>query len=238
MSIEGVSSSSALVQPSGAVGSSELGKSDFMTLFITQLQYQDPMKPMDSGEMASQLAQFSNMEATTKMSEDMEKLLEYQTSQNNLQLLTLLGTDIQVNGNRMGVVDGTITSTEFALPEASSSTVIEIYDAADNLIWQQDRGALSGGTYELNWDGKNMVGDSVEDGAYSYVVNALDPLGQSIESEYRSTGTVTGISFETGSAVLTMDGFINTGVDQVVNVKNGTEKINTATSGTADNSAI
>lgn len=242
MSIQGVNSANSLVQPTGAVGSSSLGKSDFMTLFITQMQYQDPMKPMDSAEMSSQLAQFSNMEATTKMSEDMEKLLEYQTSQNNLQLITLLGTDIQVSGNKMGVVDGTITSTEFALSEASSSTMIEIYDAADNLIWQQDRGALSTGTYELSWDGKDLLGDAVEDGAYSYVVNAKDHLGQSIDPEYRSTGTVTGISFETGSAVLTMDGFINTGVDQVTNVKNGSSKINTATNqttaATTDGSAI
>ena len=227
MSIDGVNSTT-LVQPKAAVGNSTLGKSDFMTLFITQLQYQDPMDPMDSAEMASQLAEFINMEATTKMSEDMEKLLEYQVSQNNLQLLTLLGTNIQINGNRMGVVEGSATSTEFAMSEASTTTLIEIYDAADNLIWQQDRGALSSGIYELNWDGKDMVGDVVEDGAYSYVVNAKDHLGQAIDPEYRSTGTVTGISFDTGTAVLTMDGFINAGVDQVVNVKNSTNPTSAA----------
>jgi len=220
MSIQGVNSQGTLVQPEGAVGKSTLGKSDFMTLFITQLQFQDPMKPMDSAEMASQLAQFSNMEATTKMSEDMEKLLDYQTSQNNLQLLSLLGTDIQVNGNRMGVSEGSVTSTEFVLKEATQATTVEIYDSADNLIWQQDRGALSGGTYELNWDGKDMRGDQVEDGAYYYKVKGLDALGQGVDVDYRSTGTVSGINFDTGAAVLTMDGYINAGVDEVVNVKN------------------
>ncbi|PKN22056.1 MAG: flagellar biosynthesis protein FlgD [Deltaproteobacteria bacterium HGW-Deltaproteobacteria-3] len=51
------------------VGKSTLDRSDFMTLFITQMQHQDPLEPMDSTDMASQLAQFSNMEATMKMSD-------------------------------------------------------------------------------------------------------------------------------------------------------------------------
>jgi len=67
------------------VGKSSLDRDDFMTLFITQMQHQDPLEPMDSTDMASQLAQFSNMEATMKMSDNLEKLLGYQVSQNNLQ---------------------------------------------------------------------------------------------------------------------------------------------------------
>ncbi len=78
-----------------AVGKKDLDESDFMKLFITQLQYQDPSKPMDTNEMASQLAQFSSMQATMKMSDGMDNLLAYQKSQNNLQLLNLLNTDVQ-----------------------------------------------------------------------------------------------------------------------------------------------
>ena len=95
------------------VGNKELDRSDFMTLFITQMKYQDPMKPMDSYEMASQLAQFSNMEATMKMSDNMEKLLGYQTSQNNLQLMTLIDKDVQIYGNKIGVSEGQVATTEF-----------------------------------------------------------------------------------------------------------------------------
>ncbi|MCK5227695.1 MAG: flagellar hook assembly protein FlgD, partial [Desulfobulbaceae bacterium] len=103
------------------VGKQELDRTDFLTMFITQLQYQDPMKPMDSYEMASQLAQFSNMEATMKMSDNMEKLLDYQTSQNNLELLSLLDKEVQGNGNMMGVNNGETTWTEFMLTEAAET---------------------------------------------------------------------------------------------------------------------
>jgi flagellar basal-body rod modification protein FlgD len=218
MSIASVGSTE-LIQPEGAVGKQELGRGDFMTLFITQLQYQDPMKPMDSYEMASQLAQFSNMDATMQMSDNMEKLLEYQTSQNNLQLLTLLGTEVQISGNRMGVVDGEATSTEFVLTDVAESCVIEIFDDADHLIWQQNKGSLSSGTYELEWDGKNLLGEVVDNGAYNYVVSAVDMSGREVGVDYRSTGTVTGIDFDSGAALLTMDEYVQTGVDQVVKVK-------------------
>ena len=218
MSIAGVTESS-LVQPENAIGKKDMERSDFMTLFITQLQYQDPMKPMDSYEMASQLAQFSNMEATMKMSENMEKLLEYQTSQNNLQLLTLLDNEVQFSGNMMGVVDGVATSTEFDLLEGANSVKVEVFDAAGRPVWQQQMGSLQTGTYEVNWDGMNMVGDPVEDGAYEYVVTALDVDGSQVGIDYRSTGTVTGVNFDSGTAMLTIDGFIETGVADVSKVK-------------------
>ena len=191
-----------------------------MKLFITQLQYQDPMKPMDSYQMASQLAEFSNMEATTKMSDNMEKLLDYQTSQNNLQLMTLLGNEAQVLGNGMGVVEGKASTTEFVMKdEPSGSMHVTVLDATNQPVWQQDIASHGKGAYEIAWDGKDSSGKQVEDGLYHYQVEASSLAGEALEVEYRSTGKVTDISYENGAATLTIDGQIEAGVGAVVKVK-------------------
>ncbi len=201
-----------------AVGKKELNRQDFMTLFITQLQYQDPLKPMDSYEMASQLAQFSSMEATLRMSESMDELLVYQTSQNNLQLLDLLDSEVQAQGNMMGVTGGETTATEFVLNGSTDSCVVEIYDAADHLVRTIDKGATSEGLYELDWDSKDLAGKQVQDGTYYYIVKAKDLAGNNIDVDYRSTGRVTGLEFDSGQALLTVDDYVKISVSEVLKV--------------------
>lgn len=207
------------MDPNAPVGDKELDRSDFMSLFITQLQYQDPMKPMDSYEMASQLAQFSNMEATMKMSDNMEKLLEYQTSQNNLQLLSLIDKDVQTMGNNLAVVDGVTKTTEFNLVDAADICMVEIYDGAGRLVTSVDMGYRASGTHEFTWDGKNAKGDTVADGPYTYVVDALSAAGEQVEVDYTTTGHVTGLEFNAGQATVTVDKYITRKVSDIVTVR-------------------
>jgi flagellar basal-body rod modification protein FlgD len=51
-----------------------LGQADFLTLLTKQLQYQDPMSPMDDKSFIAQMAQFSSLQHMTTMSADIAKL--------------------------------------------------------------------------------------------------------------------------------------------------------------------
>lgn len=201
------------------VGKKNLDRSDFMKLFITQMQHQDPLEPMDSTEMASQLAQFSSMEATMKMADNMEKLLEFQTSQNNLQLLTLIGREVQGNGNVMGVVDGQASTTRYTLPASADSCRVEIFDAAGRVVDTMELGYAAAGEHELSWDAKTPSGAVVPDGRYKYVVTATDALGQKVDADYRTTGRVTGVNFDAGRARVTVDKSITMNVSDVLVVQ-------------------
>jgi len=202
-----------------AVGKKTLDRSDFMKLFITQMQHQDPLAPMDSTQMASQLAQFSNMEATMKMSDNLEKLLGYQVSQNNLQLLTLIGKEVQGTGNTMGVTAGQVSTTQYNLADAADSCRLDIYDAAGNLADTADLGYVPSGVHNLSWDAKTPSGTVVPDGQYTYKVTALNALGQQVAVDYRSTGKVTGVKFDGTTAQVTVDNSVTMNVADILTVK-------------------
>ncbi|MFA6283057.1 MAG: flagellar hook assembly protein FlgD [Desulfurivibrionaceae bacterium] len=201
------------------VGKSSLDRDDFMTLFITQMQHQDPLEPMDSTDMASQLAQFSNMEATMKMSDNLEKLLGYQVSQNNLQLLTLIGKEVQGTGNTMGVVDGKVATTQYTLADAAESCRIEIYDSAGRMADTIELGYVASGEHDLTWDATTPSGTVVADGQYTYKVAAVNALGESVDVDYRSTGVVTGVNFDGATAQVTVDKSVTMNVADILVVQ-------------------
>jgi flagellar basal-body rod modification protein FlgD len=60
---------------SAATAKPTLGYDDFLKLLLSQMQNQDPLKPMDSTEYVSQLATFSNVEQGIKQNAKLDQIL-------------------------------------------------------------------------------------------------------------------------------------------------------------------
>jgi len=92
--------------------SKELGKDEFLKIMITQLQNQDPMQPMEDKEFIAQMAQFSALEQTMNMANQISAL-RYSPGMVAMTLgmnVTWMETDKQGNTQtKSGIVDSVVT---------------------------------------------------------------------------------------------------------------------------------
>jgi flagellar basal-body rod modification protein FlgD len=72
-------SSNGMYQPATTTGSSS-DKEMFLNLMVTQLRYQDPLNPTDSGQMMAQNAQFTALEKMQDVADQTAALLSAQIS--------------------------------------------------------------------------------------------------------------------------------------------------------------
>lgn len=93
----------------------------FIKLFLTQLQFQDPLEPVDNREFLAQLAQFSNLEQSRQLSLNTESLL---TMSSASQALTLLDRPVDVLQSQGNSISGTVKAVQFtaAGPELTVQT--------------------------------------------------------------------------------------------------------------------
>lgn len=102
-----------------------LGQEEFLKILLTQLSFQDPLKPLDNQEFIAQMAQFTNLEQTRQLSDNSDILL---TVQSATQAIGLIGkTATIVNPSTGATESGTVTTVGFSqgspiltvLPEGS-----------------------------------------------------------------------------------------------------------------------
>jgi flagellar basal-body rod modification protein FlgD len=98
---------SSIGASASATQAKSMGMEDFLKILLTQLTYQDPLKPMDNQEFMAQMAQFTSLEQTQQLNEKMSTLIANQAA---LQSVGLIGrtVDIAVDGGLS--LTGTVTA--------------------------------------------------------------------------------------------------------------------------------
>lgn len=176
-----------------------LGKDDFLTLLITQLQNQDPLNPTDSTEYTAQLAQFSSLEQLSNINANIEYLQLYQESINNAQAVSFIGKEITALGYAVQVSEGVADSCDFELTANASGVTINIYDETGNLVKTIEKGVMEAGRQTVDWDGTDKNGNQAADGDYAFEVMAIDADGQEIQAITYTSGIVSGVTFNNGT---------------------------------------
>lgn len=79
---------------------SKLTVEDLMRVLLTELTYQDPLKPVDNKEFMAQIAQFTALDATQQLNTNIEQMLSLQSMN---QSVGLLGKTVAVTTNGVSV---------------------------------------------------------------------------------------------------------------------------------------
>ncbi len=102
--------------------SSAIGQEDFLKILLTQLNYQDPLKPLDNQAFLAQMAQFSSLEQTRQLNDKIDTLL---TIQSSAQSIGLLGKTVDVTTST-GVTTGQVTTLTFQ--EGQAQLTVKVGD--------------------------------------------------------------------------------------------------------------
>lgn len=133
-------------------GNRDLGQQDFLTLMITQLQNQDPFKPMENGEFLGQMAQFSTVAGLDNVNATLGAISGQIGGNRIATASSLVGQQVLVPGtvarpDSSGEVHGVAD-----LPQAASSVSVIYSDAESGaVLHRQEKGAQPAGLMGFEW---------------------------------------------------------------------------------------
>lgn len=180
---------------------SGMGQKDFLTLFTTQLKNQDPLDPVKNEAFVAQLAQFSQLEATTNMS---TTLTDFVTSMSNNQITTsanLLGKKVSVPDGPAQLSDGQPIQGIVSLPTGAQGVQFQVFDDKGGLVNTQILGGQVAGDMTWTWDGVNDAGNVLPDGNYRFVATAV-VQGKTSNPKVSTMAKVIGISQQADKSML------------------------------------
>jgi flagellar basal-body rod modification protein FlgD len=175
---------------------------NFLTLLTKQLQYQDPLSPMDTNEFTSQLVQYTEVEQSIDTNQKLEDLLALQNSNQAMAAMSFLGTTIEAESNDINLSDGSAIF-EYETDSATTGTTISILDSTGKLV-RVVTGESAAGTHSYTWDGTDGNGVALEDGVYSIQVTGSDLDGESVDITTRAVGKVSGVEVRNGQVLLSI----------------------------------
>ena len=199
--IADISGSSSASPFSAITGSDSLGKEDFLTLLVAQLQNQDPMNPSDPTEFTAQLAQYSSLEQLMSVNENIENLANTSQSQQQLSALGLIGREVTVDTGNFQLNDSDV-SLGYQLDAQADRVELHVQDSRGKSLAVIKPTDMTAGSHFVTWDGTNNNGLPIAKGDYTLSVLALDTNEEGISSQPLIKGQVTGVDLDGASSTL------------------------------------
>ena len=172
---------------------SGMGQKDFLTLFTTQLKYQDPLDPVKNEAFVAQLAQFSQLEATTAMSDTLKAYVDSMAGERMMSSTNMIGKTVAVPDAPAIIAGGKPAQGFVSLPNGAEGVKFQVYNDKGQLVATQVMGAQKMGDMPWIWDGSDDAGNKVADGNYFFKATVVSQ-GKTITPSVNVLSTVTGVN--------------------------------------------
>ena len=174
-------------------GSSGMGQKDFLTLFTTQLKNQDPLDPVKNEAFVAQLAQFSQLEATTGMAGSLDNFVSSQAGQQITASANLIGKKVSVPDGPAQLTAGIPVQGIVNLPTGADGVQFQVFDDKGVLVNTQVLGAQTVGDLKWAWNGADDAGNALPDGIYRFKATAVSQ-GKTTTPSVSTMASVVGVS--------------------------------------------
>ncbi len=182
--------------------SSGMGQKDFLTLFTTQLKCQDPLDPVKNEAFVAQLAQFSQLEATTGMADTLKAYVDSMAGERMMSSTSMIGRTVAAPGAPAIISQGGRPAQGFvSLPTGAEGVKLEVFNDKGQLVTSQVMGAQSIGDMPFYWDGTSSTGNKVPDGAYTFKASVTSQ-GKTTTPVVNVLSTVTGVNQQADKTIL------------------------------------
>lgn len=190
--------------PANSAPNKQMGQADFLRLLTTQMQNQDPSKPMDPTSFVTDLTQMSQLESTNTMNSSMLAMASSFQNMQTVQGASLIGKNVQVSGEDFSHTKG--QTSQFSLNTAVPLTDVKVVVSdASGVVKEMSVADMQSGDKTVDWNGLDNADVVKGDGVYSLTAYGTNPDGQlqSIDTLVASKVNSVGIN-SNGSMTLTL----------------------------------
>ncbi len=171
----------------------------FLKMLTTQLQYQDPLDPMDTSEYTQQLVSYSQVEQAIQQTSKLDSILGRLGAQDLASATGYIGKSVDVYQPTASLgADG--AHWFYELDANAAATGLGVYDSRGIRVAQLE-GATTKGRHDIAWSG-----DGRTSGNYELRVEALTAGGESISSRVGTHGRVDSVEATGTDIVLNLGG--------------------------------
>jgi flagellar basal-body rod modification protein FlgD len=152
----------------------QLGQEQFLKLMLTQLENQDPFKPLESGEFLGQLAQFGTVSGIANLERAFAGLSESLVANQALEASGLIGREVLVRSERAYLGNDANVEAAVRLDQSAGRVLVQVRDAVGQVVRQIDLGRHDAGTVRFGWNGQTDAGERAAPGHYTITAQYSD----------------------------------------------------------------